>query len=646
MIQVYADGVLAYDSRFEQYDLIGLEATNGLNIGGTAEIVMPLGHPAYSLFIGHRTIVTIYRDGKLRFRGRALYTADDHYRQRTVTCEGEMCFLRDAINRSYNYKGTPAQVFRSLVRTYNSQVDAFKQFTIGTASSEFEKVANAATFKSDKPETILDTFNKLLDLAGGYIVFSDGSDGTRAINYLSAVGRQSEQSIEFGENLLEFTSSEARTTDLATGLIPYGAKDEETKQRLTIADVNNGKDYIIAEDAVALRGTIMTSEIWDDVTDPAVLLEKAWAFLNDRKVFITSLELTALDLSYIDKEIDTFAVGDQIRVVSPPHGVDELFQLSKMTEDFIDPSRTRISLGKDLQSLTGSVRASDYNNRNSLESATWELKGDYEADFKRLEDSVDEKVAASVSGSLSEAELRILKEISEGYAAKSDLAQEVALRGSMIKKLDEHIYVGGGSQKTYVHGSEVHIGHENFPTFISALNHIEFLASAYFPNTTADFGNGRGVRIYSKAAGVPYYVLRVDASDNCFVGNDYSNLYLRGPAVYLHKSNSVVTSDKREKNSIEELPDAYVEMLDRLTPVRFKYNDGQSGRFHVGFIAQDVEKALAAAGLTTKDFGGFVDLDGDGKTLGLAYDEFVGLLFQKIRKMEKRITELERSSES
>jgi hypothetical protein len=61
----------------------------------------------------------------------------------------------------------------------------------------------------------------------------------------------------------------------------------------------------------------------------------------------------------------------------------------------------------------------------------------------------------------------------------------------------------------------------------------------------------------------------------------------------------------------------------------------------VGLIAQDVEGAVTDAGLSGKDFGGFVDLDGDGKHLGLAYDEFIGLLLQKIRKLEKRIEVLE-----
>ena len=99
MIQIFTDNVLAYDSRLERFDLLNLEITTGLNVGGTATITMPWDHPAYNSFVSYRTIVTIYRDGELRFRGRALFPDDTYPQQRTVTCEGELCLLKDGIIR-------------------------------------------------------------------------------------------------------------------------------------------------------------------------------------------------------------------------------------------------------------------------------------------------------------------------------------------------------------------------------------------------------------------------------------------------------------------------------------------------------------------------------------------------------------------
>ena len=97
MIQIYADNVLVYDSRLAEYALQSLTLSRGLNVGGTAVITMPPHHPAYDAFVAFRTIVEVYKDGVLRFRGRALPPADDFYNMRTVTCEGERCFFQDAL---------------------------------------------------------------------------------------------------------------------------------------------------------------------------------------------------------------------------------------------------------------------------------------------------------------------------------------------------------------------------------------------------------------------------------------------------------------------------------------------------------------------------------------------------------------------
>ena len=115
---------------------------------------------------------------------------------------------------------------------------------------------------------------------------------------------------------------------------------------------------------------------------------------------------------------------------------------------------------------------------------------------------------------------------------------------------------------------------------------------------------------------------------------------LRGTTVYLKNTSTTVTSDRNAKNSIETLPEAYETFIDALDPVRFKYNEGTSGRYHVGYIAQDVEAALTEAGLSTMDFAGYVDVQKTGE-LGLIYSEFIALLHRKIKKLEKRINEME-----
>lgn len=105
----------------------------------------------------------------------------------------------------------------------------------------------------------------------------------------------------------------------------------------------------------------------------------------------------------------------------------------------------------------------------------------------------------------------------------------------------------------------------------------------------------------------------------------------------------VVTSDRNQKHDIEELPEKYINMLMQLIPSRYKINSGTSGRYHVGFIAQEVEEAMNSAGIDAQEFGGFVkDKAEDGSDIYmLRYEEFIGILTAKIKQLEDRLSALE-----
>lgn len=98
-------------------------------------------------------------------------------------------------------------------------------------------------------------------------------------------------------------------------------------------------------------------------------------------------------------------------------------------------------------------------------------------------------------------------------------------------------------------------------------------------------------------------------------------------------------SDRDYKNSIEPLPDKYLDMLMNITPRRFKFNNGTSDRYHVGFIAQEVEEVMLAAGIDSQEFGGFIrEVDEDGvETCMLRYEEFIAILLAKIKQLEARV---------
>ena len=356
MIQVFADGQLVADTRLQEYGLTGLTTTTSLNKSGTATITMPPGHPAYDAFISYRTIVKIYEDGVRVFRGRSLYPEDDFDNYRTVTCEGERGFFRDSVMRPYAYRDTPAAIFRDVVAIHNAQTDPGKQFVIGevTVTVLYENI----TLESETAEQVSDTLDKLVDRCGGYIVFTETAEGIPTVHWLESLSRANNQVIEFGANLLGFDRSGA-SPDLATRIIPYGAKDEKTGKRLTIERGNGGQDYIQDDEAVAKYGIICKPVFWDDLHEHSSLMIQAWYYLAKSKMIISSLELTAFDLSVMDKSLDAFCVGDIIRVRSIPHGVDEDFQLTEKKKNHLDPTDGKITMGKNVSTLTGAWASSN-----------------------------------------------------------------------------------------------------------------------------------------------------------------------------------------------------------------------------------------------------------------------------------------------
>ena len=434
MIQVYADDALVYDSRIRKYSLLGLKATGGLNKGGTAEILMPPDHPAFNSFTSYKTLVTIYRDGKLKFRGRALYPTDDFRLRRTITCEGERCFLRDGIHRPYSYQDDPANIFTYIIGLYNAQVEEFKQFVVGTITVTDPN--NYISLESEEAETFAETVDKLVARCGGQIVFTTNEEGKRVINWYESVSYRSRQMIEFGSNLLDFSRTTANS-DLATVIIPYGAKDEATGTRLTIESVNGGIDFIQDDEAVALRGVIARAVYWDDVATPEALLTKARQYLNESKNLITSLELTALDLSVLDKNIDDFDIGDIIVVRSAPHGIhDELYQLTELSFDLLHPQNDRVILGKNIASLTGADVAGDRKNTSELRRVERIIRSDYSINLA----AVLEETQTTLTTLIQQTSDAIMLEVSEQYATNGSLESAISTTMTQLSSSFEFLF--------------------------------------------------------------------------------------------------------------------------------------------------------------------------------------------------------------
>jgi hypothetical protein len=234
-----------------------------------------------------------------------------------------------------------------LIENHNSQVEDAKHFEVGqvTVTDPNDYIVRS---NIDHANTWDELNKKLLELLGGYIRVRH-EEGVSYIDYLVSLNELSPQAVEFGENLLDLKKIR-KGEDIATALIPLGAKlkdeeDKDTDLRLTVAGVNGGLDYVFDQTAVDQYGWIFQTVTFDDVTDATNLLTKAKAHLAELVKSVESIELSAADLSKIRADVGAFQLATFVKVVSKPHGIDQLFLVSKMSVNLLNPTSNKLTLG-------------------------------------------------------------------------------------------------------------------------------------------------------------------------------------------------------------------------------------------------------------------------------------------------------------
>ena len=364
MYKIYADDTLIYDSTIIDYRIGKGAITLETNKSGSFVFSVYPDHFYYDSFVKLKTIITVYKSDKIVFRGRILNDVTDYWNNKVITCEGELGFLMDSIIRPFDFSGAPEDLFKKFINEHNSQVDDFKKFKIGkiTVVDSNNYIARS---NSEYETASSNLSSRLVEPIGGYIHVTHGErddDPTPTINYLSDFTSVSNQTVEFGSNLKNYTKT-IKAEEIATAIIPLGAQiddgNENTENsRLTITSVNDGKDYIYNAEAVALYGWVFKVVTWDDVTDVNNLKRKAEEHLKNVVNQNITIELNAIDLHLLDRSIESFRVGDYIKVSSKPHNYEATMLCNKQTIDLLKPDNDTITLGYTYASFTESSNKS------------------------------------------------------------------------------------------------------------------------------------------------------------------------------------------------------------------------------------------------------------------------------------------------
>lgn len=347
--EIYLDEKLLFYPGDEECVILDSKAELALNSAGSFSCLVPPTNPLYSEIQNGWSMVTVLKDGKEIFCGEVAESEKNYYGMKDLYAAGELDFLKASIQDPAEYHDlTPQQMLETFLNIHNSQVEDRKKFYVGIVTIHD---SNDSLYRYTNYENTLDAImDKLVGRLGGYLRIRK-VDGERYLDWitLEEYGQHIEQPICFGDNLLDYTENTS-ALQLYTACIPLGARLEDSpiealEAYTDITSVNDGKNYIYLKDAVDRFGWKKTVVHFDDVTIPENLKEKGEEWLKENQYETMVLNLTALDLSELQSEYDSFFIGDYAKVIAEVFGIDKYFPVQSMTIYFQNPDQNKLQVG-------------------------------------------------------------------------------------------------------------------------------------------------------------------------------------------------------------------------------------------------------------------------------------------------------------
>lgn len=373
---------ILHDSRSSKIRVIDSECIMELNKTGTLTFRISPTHPNFDTIFKHKSEIYLFQDKDCIFCGRVLNDETDIYNFKTIICEGMLAYLLDSVQRAKAYQlngdNKIKMYLTDILNIHNSQVDDHKKFSVG----EISEVDSSETFyKISSYEDTLTTINK--DLVGTYnhtYLSATFKDGKKVINFVNSSKLPvNNQSIVFGKNLLSL-NRKLKGEEIATAIIPLGAtvESEEAENgtvdyKLTIKELPDGLikdkiykkgDYIYDKDAVEKYGWIYKPVNFDGIEeDVNKLLNEGVKQLNYYSKIASNIELTAFDLHLLNVNVNSFRVGQKVKIHSKNHGlIDKYLIVQKISIDLDNPSNTTIVLSDEERISIGTNSSSSNKN--------------------------------------------------------------------------------------------------------------------------------------------------------------------------------------------------------------------------------------------------------------------------------------------
>lgn len=443
MYKIVMDGNTIYYPSDGKAALISSTLNLELNTAGSLSFICPPENPYYEKIYNRKSIVSVYRDEKEIFIGEVREQTKDLRGNKKVQCVGLLSYLADSIQPQMEYHDkTPYQLLSKFLKIHNEQVDEKKKIMLGRVTVSDP---NNSLYRFTNYETTMEVImTKMVDKLGGYLKLRREEEGLY-LDYLrlEEMGKATEQSIEFGVNLLDYTE-DLSAEDITTAIIPLGKEidgDENDilKKYTDIQSVNDGKNYLVSKEAKDEFGWVCRVIRWDDVTVPENLLRKGAAWLKDNQFEMVELALSAVDLSEFGMPIETIECGDRVRCIAYPFGMDRIFPVMKQTIPLQKPGEIKVVLGSN--QAKGYIQSSQDAVRQLKEESLVTRKIDNE----RVQSAIDNLKAQM---NISEGGYKLTEYDSSGRWLR-DLYMDTPDKNTATKVLQVNMNGIGGSNSGY-----------------------------------------------------------------------------------------------------------------------------------------------------------------------------------------------------
>lgn len=401
-----------------------VEGTEGID---TYSFSLNMNNPGYNILYPFKTLIQIVntKKNKVVFDGfikrySAIMTSDGLYKRNVTAYQGIGLLKQTKQVYGEYHELTPKQFLQVMIDEHNRQTDDWKKFYLGEVTVT-NSTDNVYRFLDEDSNTYDAIYEKLVNRLGGELR-ARLVDGKWYLDWKTSFGETSQTEIRVGKNLKD-AERDLGTDNVATRFFIYGADfeigiidrfentddgqkavvefgenmrdipksdlpsgatvgsyilyhedtillgNENSKPYLTIGEVNNGKDYIDDPAAFSQFGTVVESVKFEEVTNKTNLINKGQAYVNSYNQVTDSNQVTALDLSLIGQDIDSFEVYNYYPLNNPGIAEKNLIRVIEKRSSLSNPQNASLTIGDKF------IKASKYqSNMNKTSKAVEEVR--------------------------------------------------------------------------------------------------------------------------------------------------------------------------------------------------------------------------------------------------------------------------------